>query len=253
MLSRAPPHCCGLHSMFRSDMGLREVLGCGAESAPTKANRYSCWARSQAKYILGDCGRSYIVGYGNNPPSHEHHRCGRLLPCPCRCSGVSAHPPASRPLGGTIATQAVSIFEGPSEAGAPGMLMGRAVAWLAMHQGRLLPAGAAALGIQQPSLRLRQLQHECIQPQHPVRRHGRRWDLTDCWPACPPAPPACSSNAARGCRGLLTRCCTSVQALATMIPTLIQEATMRKTRWLWTTTLGGQVCTLQGQLAHAAC
>jgi endoglucanase len=38
------------------------------------ANRYSCWARSQIKYILGDCGRSYVAGYGSNPPTHVHHR-----------------------------------------------------------------------------------------------------------------------------------------------------------------------------------
>lgn len=25
-------------------------------------------------YILGDSGRSYVVGYGNNPPTHYHHR-----------------------------------------------------------------------------------------------------------------------------------------------------------------------------------
>jgi hypothetical protein len=23
---------------------------------------------------LGDAGRSYVVGYGNNPPTHPHHR-----------------------------------------------------------------------------------------------------------------------------------------------------------------------------------
>lgn len=26
------------------------------------------------KYILGDSGRSFVVGFGNNPPSHAHHR-----------------------------------------------------------------------------------------------------------------------------------------------------------------------------------
>jgi endoglucanase len=40
----------------------------------TKSHRYSCWARSQIKYILGDCGRSYVVGFGKNPPTHIHHR-----------------------------------------------------------------------------------------------------------------------------------------------------------------------------------
>lgn len=45
-----------------------------ADSDPTKSHRYSCWARSQIKYILGDSGRSFVVGYGKNPPTHVHHR-----------------------------------------------------------------------------------------------------------------------------------------------------------------------------------
>ena len=26
------------------------------------------------RYMLGDSGRSYVVGFGNNPPAHAHHR-----------------------------------------------------------------------------------------------------------------------------------------------------------------------------------
>ena len=32
------------------------------------------FARSQIDYMLGDGGRSYVVGYGNNPPQRPHHR-----------------------------------------------------------------------------------------------------------------------------------------------------------------------------------
>jgi len=35
---------------------------------------YRQFAKSQIDYILGDAGRSYVVGYGNNPPTHVHHR-----------------------------------------------------------------------------------------------------------------------------------------------------------------------------------
>jgi len=35
---------------------------------------YACWARKQANYILGDTGRSFVVGYGVNPPGSYHHR-----------------------------------------------------------------------------------------------------------------------------------------------------------------------------------
>ncbi|XP_070548213.1 uncharacterized protein [Ptychodera flava] len=35
---------------------------------------YHDWARSQIHYILGDTGRSYLGGFGHNPPRRIHHR-----------------------------------------------------------------------------------------------------------------------------------------------------------------------------------
>ena len=34
------------------------------------------WAKGQLDYMLGDnnYGRSYVVGFGNNPPERPHHR-----------------------------------------------------------------------------------------------------------------------------------------------------------------------------------
>ena len=49
-------------------------LGRAAGSDPKSASKYHCWARSQIRYMIGDSGRSYVVGFGNTPPSHEHHR-----------------------------------------------------------------------------------------------------------------------------------------------------------------------------------
>jgi len=45
------------------------------ESIPTsdRANIASV-AISQANYLLGDSGRSFVVGFGNNPPTRPHHR-----------------------------------------------------------------------------------------------------------------------------------------------------------------------------------
>ena len=40
---------------------------------------YRNWAKSQIGYILGDAGRSYVVGFGVNPPSHEHHRAAYVI------------------------------------------------------------------------------------------------------------------------------------------------------------------------------
>ena len=39
-----------------------------------KAEIYWDFAESQANYALGSSGRSYVVGYGENPPEHPHHR-----------------------------------------------------------------------------------------------------------------------------------------------------------------------------------
>lgn len=38
----------------------------------TQENR--AFAKQQIDYMLGDGGRSYVVGYGNNPPVRPHHR-----------------------------------------------------------------------------------------------------------------------------------------------------------------------------------
>jgi hypothetical protein len=35
---------------------------------------YRQFFKTQIDYILGDSGRSYVVGFGNNPPTHARHR-----------------------------------------------------------------------------------------------------------------------------------------------------------------------------------
>ncbi len=44
--------------------------GCSAE----KASIYNAFAKQQVDYALGSAGRSYVVGYGVNPPTRPHHR-----------------------------------------------------------------------------------------------------------------------------------------------------------------------------------
>ena len=56
----------------------------------TMSHKYSCWARSQMKYILGDSGRSYVVGFGNDPPTHAHHR---GVSCPLETGGLGSNVP----------------------------------------------------------------------------------------------------------------------------------------------------------------
>ncbi len=44
--------------------------GCTA----SKVNTYKTFAKSQVDYALGSTGRSFVVGFGTNPPQHPHHR-----------------------------------------------------------------------------------------------------------------------------------------------------------------------------------
>lgn len=43
-------------------------------SDKTKAKNYIKFAEDQANYALGSSGRSFVVGFGKNPPEHPHHR-----------------------------------------------------------------------------------------------------------------------------------------------------------------------------------
>ena len=42
--------------------------------AEADQNKYFNFAAGQINYMLGDSGRSYVVGFGNNPPKKPHHR-----------------------------------------------------------------------------------------------------------------------------------------------------------------------------------
>jgi len=45
-----------------------------AASLGVNTDKYMAFARQQVNYILGSTGRSFVVGYGVNPPTHCHHR-----------------------------------------------------------------------------------------------------------------------------------------------------------------------------------
>jgi hypothetical protein len=42
--------------------------------SPAVKREIDCTVRQQLGYILGDSGRSFVVGYGVNPPQRPHHR-----------------------------------------------------------------------------------------------------------------------------------------------------------------------------------
>ncbi|GFG41057.1 hypothetical protein Cfor_04533 [Coptotermes formosanus] len=46
---------------------------------------YRQFSKTQIDYILGDSGRSYVVGFGNNPPTHPRHRASSCPDAPAIC------------------------------------------------------------------------------------------------------------------------------------------------------------------------
>ncbi len=50
--------------------------GCPAD----KSDRYWDFAVNQVNYALGSTGRSFVVGFGENPPEHPHHRTAQGSP-----------------------------------------------------------------------------------------------------------------------------------------------------------------------------
>lgn len=45
--------------------------------------RYVCWSRGQLRYVLGDADRSFVVGYGVNPPLRAQNQGASCSPSSC--------------------------------------------------------------------------------------------------------------------------------------------------------------------------
>lgn len=65
---------------------------------------YRDFARKQIHYMLGDSGRSYVVGFGNNPPQRPHHASSscRLAPSPCNWNDFNQPGPNPQVLYGAL-------------------------------------------------------------------------------------------------------------------------------------------------------
>lgn len=50
---------------------------------------YKCWALSQIRYVLGDAGRSLVVGEGHNPPKRTQDRTASCPEPPGVCNRVT--------------------------------------------------------------------------------------------------------------------------------------------------------------------
>ena len=65
-----PENIIGNHPKLRIALVYSELDVCDA----SKKKTYEDFALSQANYALGSSGRSYLIGFGENPPEHPHHR-----------------------------------------------------------------------------------------------------------------------------------------------------------------------------------
>lgn len=63
-----------------------------------------CTLRRQLGYILGDAGRSFVVGFGANPPARPHHRASSCPPLGAACSwdAFNSHAPNPHTLFGAL-------------------------------------------------------------------------------------------------------------------------------------------------------
>jgi hypothetical protein len=64
---------------------------------PRAGAPYECWALSQLRYMLGDSGRSYVVGYGKRFPTQPHQRAASCPDPPAGCNYLQLHSPLPNP------------------------------------------------------------------------------------------------------------------------------------------------------------
>ena len=53
-----------------------------------RAGEYAMMAIDQIGYALGDKGRSFVQGFGENPPTRSHHRAASCPKAPSSCSNM---------------------------------------------------------------------------------------------------------------------------------------------------------------------
>lgn len=69
-----------------------------------KPTQFREFARRQIHYMLGDSGRSFVVGFGNNPPERPHHRSSScpLFQAPCTWDNFNNPGPNPQTLYGAL-------------------------------------------------------------------------------------------------------------------------------------------------------
>jgi endoglucanase len=69
-----------------------------------KPQEYRAFGKEQIGYALGDTGRSFVVGFGNNPPTQPHHRAASCpdRPAPCGQDELTFDGPSPQTLFGAL-------------------------------------------------------------------------------------------------------------------------------------------------------
>ena len=72
---RTPKGLVFINEWASLNLAANAAFGCllVADLGIGDAVKYRAFARQQLDYILGSTGRSYVVGFGVNPPTHAHH------------------------------------------------------------------------------------------------------------------------------------------------------------------------------------
>lgn len=79
-------------------MFLLKAWAVGSPNAdPAIKQQIDCTVRKQLGYILGDTGRSFVVGYGTNPPARPHHRSSSCPPLGVQCTWDYYNNPGPNP------------------------------------------------------------------------------------------------------------------------------------------------------------
>jgi len=75
-----------------------------AELIDDKAEAYTTLAEEQMAYIMGSSGRSFVVGYGEDPPQRPHHRSSTCpdAPAPCGWDEFKGSQPNAHVLEGAL-------------------------------------------------------------------------------------------------------------------------------------------------------
>ncbi|XP_002735749.1 endoglucanase A-like [Saccoglossus kowalevskii] len=73
------------------------MLGLIAADYGIRQSAYRDFAYSQINYMLGDTGRSYVVGFGNSPPERPHHRSSSCPDYPAKCDWAQHSSPSPNP------------------------------------------------------------------------------------------------------------------------------------------------------------